>query len=199
MRPLEENELLSESEDEVDTTWLSHRHRDSLALRASSDLTPTRIKFYQRFDAHFEAEGAVTRHAAYLGKMLVRFAQENAVWLKYAEGMMKEFGIEAREMIIERVVKEADVGRCYDLIRTASKNEIDTSRIGQQWAKDEKEKVAWENGWKGNCPCGKPVGEAELRNAVLCASAVSCLLPEPQVCSILMDVLHRLAPGLNTT
>jgi len=173
MRPLEENELLSESEDDVDTTWLSQRHRDSLALNPSLDLKPRRRQFYQRFDAHFDAEGAVTRHAAYLGRMLIRFTQENAVWLKHTEGMMKEFGIEARKMVIEEVVKEEDVGRCFDIVRATNKDiQTDNSRIGRQWAKDAKEKAAWEKGWKGGCPCGKPVEEAELREAVCCASVV---------------------------
>lgn len=174
MRPLVEGELLSESDDDIDTTWLVQRHRDMLAQDPSSSLTPARREFYQRFDAHFEAEGSVTRHAAFLGRMLVRFAQEHAGWIKYTPGMLKEFGLEVRQMLGEGVIKEEDVGRCLDVIRSANEEEFNAE---QPQSIEEAQRAAWEAGLAAKwCLCGKPVQAAELGVAVSCADAVSLFL-----------------------
>lgn len=172
MRPLTKGELLSESDDDIDTSWIIQRHRDALTFDPSPELTPARRAFYQRFDAHFEAEGAVTRHAAFSGKSLIRFAQKNARWLKRTPGLIAEFILEAGIMVRDGVVKEVDIGKCLNIIRTAT-DERGDEEGETEMTTEEKQRAVWEKSWIGKCPCGKPVDEAQLRSAVTCASPVS--------------------------
>ena len=77
-RPIHEGEVLSESDDDIDETWLHRRHADTIAALPG----PTRAEkeFLQRYDTHLLIEAPASY--AHTAEALVRFCRQHRAWLR---------------------------------------------------------------------------------------------------------------------
>ncbi|KAI9792319.1 MAG: hypothetical protein M1816_002544 [Peltula sp. TS41687] len=128
-RMLKEGELLSETDDDVDETWLRKKH--AKVIDSFTDLTETEKSFIKRWDDYMFEEKILSNR--YVGDALVRFTRANRVWLQ-DPGILKEFFRHATKLILCNGVSHMAVQDCVRLIRGSDEKEemskcADTGRI----------------------------------------------------------------------
>ncbi|OCL12065.1 hypothetical protein AOQ84DRAFT_165772 [Glonium stellatum] len=110
-RALVENECVSESDDDVDLSWLKLRRNGATSDSDTPD--PAKI-FMKRFDDFIQDErlsGDI--HA---GDALVRFAYQNAEWVRQPS-VAAEFMAKAAEFRSDRIITEAVYNYCDKFIQ----------------------------------------------------------------------------------
>lgn len=113
-RILDEGELVSESDDDIDETWLKHQHDKT--IDAQSGLTAAEKTFLKRWDAHITDEGIEANR--YVADSLLRFTETNKSWLRISHPDMAMVLFKyASELIRCGSVSHAVVHRCMKMIR----------------------------------------------------------------------------------
>lgn len=99
-RPLEENEWLSESDDNIDEGWLKLRRNRTISV---SNCAETKKAFMMKLDNYVQDEGLSAD--AYAGDTLVRFARAHREWLRIPS-MAEELSRKANELFDDGIVSD---------------------------------------------------------------------------------------------
>lgn len=151
--PIQVGELLEESDDEVDDTWIRRKQENDLS--SMSHLSAEEKKFMQRFNRHFSKDAVVGDRNFVSG--WTRFVQQNASFL-HDDSMLAELLKRAAIAKMDRLLSDADIIRSLDLINNATASpELTTSSTPPEWF--------------GGCICGKVVDS--VYDSVTCWSVVS--------------------------
>ncbi|KAI9699402.1 MAG: hypothetical protein M1836_003013 [Candelina mexicana] len=110
-RRLVEGEAVSESDDEVDDTWLYHKHDE--IIDDFTDITLPEKKFVKRYDEHMLRERL--NGNAYLPDALVRFCRANGGWLAKPD-MKIEFWKLAAKLRLQGTLDDSVILNCQKLI-----------------------------------------------------------------------------------
>ncbi|KAI9669220.1 MAG: hypothetical protein M1817_004715 [Caeruleum heppii] len=118
-RPLEPGELLSESDEEVDDSWLRQKHIET--IDDFTDVTPAEKEFIKRWDGFMFDEKSLANR--YLPAALMKFVEGNKAWLVRRE-MAVEFVKHATRLVLYGIIDERVVFNCVDVIRRAASNDL---------------------------------------------------------------------------
>ena len=119
-RPLEEGEMLSESDDDIDEEWLLRKHADT--IDSFSDTLPEEKEFIQRFDRHMLREDVSSDlHAS---EALIRFCRLNRSWLRRRD-MRLEFHKKAAALKMQGTLSASTIRACCKIIDSAG-GDVDT-------------------------------------------------------------------------
>ncbi|KAI9814019.1 MAG: hypothetical protein M1827_003483 [Pycnora praestabilis] len=110
-RPLAEGESISESDDEIDESWLSHKHQE--IIDDFTDVTPTEKEFIKIYDAHILEEALCGN--AHLGDSMIRFVRANRAWLARSDRKV-EFSKNAAKLLLDGAIEEVVFHSCMKLI-----------------------------------------------------------------------------------
>ncbi|KAI9807538.1 MAG: hypothetical protein M1825_005478 [Sarcosagium campestre] len=123
-RSLPVGELVSDSDDDVDETWLRQKHDD--IIDDFSDVSPFEKEFIKRWDAHVFTEKITANR--YVAQSLLRFARANAVWLARREMLLELWKFTAK-LIMDGVIGPECVQAC---IKIAKAGAADSHRRGER-------------------------------------------------------------------
>ena len=128
-RVLRGDELLSESDEDVDESWLKKKH--ARVIDSFIDLTETEKSFIKRWDDYMFEEKILANR--YVGDALIRFTRANRIWLQ-DPGMLKEFFRHATKLLLYNGLSHSVVQKCIHLIRGTDEREkmekcADTGRV----------------------------------------------------------------------
>ncbi|MCJ1284292.1 hypothetical protein MMC26_003623 [Xylographa opegraphella] len=110
-RPLREGEYISESDDEMDGTWLLQKHNDT--IESFSDMSQSEKQFIQRYDKHMLGENLSSN--LHFREALVRFCRLNREWLQGRE-MNVEFYKNAARLLLQGVISPQLYRDCANII-----------------------------------------------------------------------------------
>ena len=110
-RPLKEGEWLTESDDEIDESWVLQKHED--ALKTLQSMTKTEKEFISKYDSHVLQENLSGN--IHLNDALVRFCRLNGNWLKRKD-IKREFQKVTTVLILHQVIKPSTVRGCMNII-----------------------------------------------------------------------------------
>ena len=113
-RPLGVGEEISESDDDIDETWLLHKHND--IIKSFSDMSMTEKEFICRYDEHMLSEN-LSSHV-HFREALVRFCRTNRTWLQKPE-MRREFHSNLANLLLQGVIPIQLIGDCEKIIQTS--------------------------------------------------------------------------------
>ena len=111
-RPLEKDEPISESDDDVDETWFWHKH-DEL-IESLRNVPKPEKHFMKRYDAYMLKEDIAGN--AHFADALVRFCRENKAWLE-EPSTFREFLRNAAGLIAQGSISEPVLQGCIRTIR----------------------------------------------------------------------------------
>ena len=162
-RPLEEGEMLSDSDMDIDETWLTLQHNET--LDDLDNVTLSEKEFMKKFDEHFQAEQLCSNR--YVGDALLRFTNANKPWLGQKD-MRREFARKAAALRMDDIVTEKVVTECLDIIhgpnfiefRPTQTTTVQSSAMGL-------------SEWSRGCLCGEPI--SDMKEIVICANNVRVL------------------------
>ncbi|KAI9884789.1 MAG: hypothetical protein M1823_003427 [Watsoniomyces obsoletus] len=117
-RVVEEGEMLSESDDDVDETWRRRRHRQMISSRA--ELTDVEKAFVIRWNEHVAAEDI--QAARFFPEVLTRFTETHRVWLGQND-RYREFYKHVSRLLLVGVISHQVVQQCLGIIRRAKGEE----------------------------------------------------------------------------
>ena len=128
-RPLKAGELLTESDDEIDETWVLQKHED--ALKSLKYISATEKEFISKYDNHILRENLSGN--IHLSDALVRFCRLNGQWLK-REDMKREFQKVTTVLILHHVIKALTVRGCMNIISQSAEtlSESDAMEIVEE-------------------------------------------------------------------
>ena len=124
-RPLSEGEEISESDDDVDETWLVQKHSD--IIKSFSDMSLTEKEFICRYDKHMLTEN-LSSHV-HFREALVRFCRINRTWLRKPE-MRREFHNNMAKLLLQGVIQIQLIGDCEKIIQREEKS-IEAIDLGE--------------------------------------------------------------------
>ena len=110
-RKLDAGESMSESDEDVDDTWLKEKHLNS--LRDNGSLTGAEKDFICRWDEHIMREGFPLPH--YIADSVVRFTRANVVWLRKSD-ILPQFRAHTTSLAARKVIGISVVHHCSELI-----------------------------------------------------------------------------------
>jgi hypothetical protein len=127
-RALDEGEYVSESDDDIDITWLKLR-RDG---ETSDSDTPESAKaFIKKIDDYMEDERLTDD--LHVGDALVRFANKNREWLQQSWAA-KELLRKAAELRSDDIISEAVLQHCIDFVggieAASNENSLQPRKVG---------------------------------------------------------------------
>ncbi|MCJ1336457.1 hypothetical protein MMC09_001733 [Bachmanniomyces sp. S44760] len=114
-RPLKVGEEISESDDEMDESWLLQKHSD--VIDSFSDNTAAENEFIRNYDTHMLKENLSSN--LHLNDALVRFCRSNCEWLKSSR-MHVEFHKNAAKLILLGIIGPTLVRECTDIIENGA-------------------------------------------------------------------------------
>ncbi|KAI9795952.1 MAG: hypothetical protein M1833_006600 [Piccolia ochrophora] len=114
-RVLEVGEVASDSDEEVDESWIKQKHAE--IIDDFTDVTSREKEFVKRWDAHVFAERIPANR--YVAPSLMRFSYENHDFLQRRD-MREEFFKFTSKLILEGTVHPDAVGTCMDIIKSAA-------------------------------------------------------------------------------
>ncbi|MCJ1402333.1 hypothetical protein MMC11_005553 [Xylographa trunciseda] len=131
-RPLQEGEYISESDDEMDESWLLQKHNDT--IESFSDMSQSEKRFIQLYDRHMLNENFSSN--LHFREVLIRFCRLNRDWLQ-GHDMNLEFHKNAARLLMQGLISPKLLRDCVRIIGTKrnikSKVEImDTSEDESQ-------------------------------------------------------------------
>ncbi|OCK78116.1 hypothetical protein K432DRAFT_406745 [Lepidopterella palustris CBS 459.81] len=113
-RPLKQDEYVSESDDDVDMSWLKLRRKGS----TNNPDTPGPAKaFMIKFDDYIQDERL--SDDVHVGDAIVRFALQNVEWLR-RPSVTPEFIKKVTELRSDKIITEEVFERCAGLVRSTS-------------------------------------------------------------------------------
>ena len=116
-RALKEGEWLTESDDEIDESWLLQKHEDT--VESFRDVSDPEKEFIKRYDSHMLRENLSSN--VHLSEALVRFCRLNRRFIKRKD-MMIEFHKNAATLILHQVIKPSVVRACVQIIHEKEEN-----------------------------------------------------------------------------
>ncbi len=111
-RPLEEGELVTESDDDVEEAWFGHKHEE--LINNLVNVRPTEKQFVKRYDTYMLKEDVSGN--SHLANALIRFCRINKDWLAGPD-MYKEFLKNAASLILHGSITEAVLQGCMRTIQ----------------------------------------------------------------------------------
>lgn len=117
-RPLQEGEWLSESDDEIDESWLLQKHEET--IESFQDISSPEKEFIRRYDSYMLRENLSSN--VHLNEALVRFCRKNREWLRKKE-MRTEFQKNAAILLLHNVLKLTIVRTCTEIIDGAKETD----------------------------------------------------------------------------
>ena len=117
-RPLQEGEWLSESDDEIDESWLLQKHEET--IESFQDISSPEKEFIRRYDSYMLRENLSSN--VHLNEALVRFCRKNREWLRKKE-MRTEFHKNAAILLLHNVLKPTIVRTCTEIIDGAKETD----------------------------------------------------------------------------
>ncbi|KAJ4369593.1 hypothetical protein N0V83_005355 [Neocucurbitaria cava] len=149
-RPLREGELISESDDEVDTTWVELRK--TAEDQKNKGISNTARRFLNVFDKFMGDEHLQSDiHAS---DALVRFAREKGAWL-WQEQVIYEFKTKMNELLEDEIISNEVHAACLGIVQ--SQKSIEKEATGQETNNEEVTLGAEENAPEANGE--KPPGQ----------------------------------------
>ena len=110
-RPLREGELISESDDEMDQSWLQQKHDET--IEDFTDITAPEKEFVKVYDAHMLKENPSS--SLHLADALIRFCREHRRWLARRD-LSQEFHRNATNLLLHGAIKPSVVKSCAEII-----------------------------------------------------------------------------------
>ncbi|KAH0542601.1 hypothetical protein FGG08_003009 [Glutinoglossum americanum] len=124
-RRLKEGEWLSESDDDVDESWLIQKHKETLDDFA--DVFGAEKTFMKRFDEHMLRENLCAQR--YVPGALIRFCRANRQWLNNVD-MLVEFWKQSLYLAQHGIINSAHVKACMDIIQGTDEAGQPKARLG---------------------------------------------------------------------
>ncbi len=113
-RVLQEGEMLSESDDEIDETWRQRRHRQTIS--ALPGLTDAEKAFVVRWNEHVGTEEI--QATRFLPEVLTRFTMTHRAWLVQKD-VHREFYKHVSRLLLMGAISHHVVQGCLGIIRSA--------------------------------------------------------------------------------
>lgn len=129
-RRLKEGEMLSESDDDVDESWLIQKHKETIDDFA--DVFGAEKTFMKRFDQHMLRENLCAQR--YVPNSLIRFCRANREWLNTTD-MLVEFWKQSLYLAQHGIINATHVKTCIDIIHGASEAGRSKVRLGNGFSK----------------------------------------------------------------
>ena len=162
-RPMRLSESpLSESDDEMDDSWIQDKHCER--IYEQEDLDDTEKEFLARWDLHVMAEHFP--HGRYISDSLVRFVRKEKTWLRQSH-IWRELQKLIRELLEHDVVDSKVVVGCFKILWSDDAAEAGTSVSGDQESNDIHASGANTTSGNGDRGPGRPdeVGEGNMQRA----------------------------------
>ena len=110
-RQLKEGEMLTESDDEIDESWVLQKHED--ALKSLDFISRAEKEFISKYDSHILQENLSGN--IHLNDSLVRFCRIYESWLRRND-MKREFQKVTTVLLLHQVIKPSTVRGCMSII-----------------------------------------------------------------------------------
>ncbi|MCJ1474983.1 hypothetical protein MMC13_003643 [Lambiella insularis] len=117
-RPLKEGEYVSESDDDMDQSWLLQKHNDT--IESFCDMSQSEKQFIQRYDSHMLDENLSSN--LHFREALVRFCRVNKEWLR-RKGMRAEFHKNAARLFMQGSISAKLLRECIKIMGNQEKSE----------------------------------------------------------------------------
>ncbi|CAO2648232.1 Nn.00g074990.m01.CDS01 [Neocucurbitaria sp. VM-36] len=128
-RPLKEGEMISESDDEIDTRWIELRK--AAEDQKNKSLSDTARRFLIVFDKFMGDEHLHSDiHAS---DALIRFAREKGAWL-WQEQIIPEFKTKIDELLEDEIISNEVYAACLGIVQTQKLNGHETNELSQRLA-----------------------------------------------------------------
>lgn len=114
-RALQEGEFVSESDDEMDQSWLKQKHDET--IEDFTDITASAKEFIKIYDAHMINENLSS--SLHLADALIRFCRMHKRWLMRRE-MSLEFYKNATNLLLHGAIKPSVIKGCAEIIHKSS-------------------------------------------------------------------------------
>lgn len=129
-RPLTTGECISESDDEVDDSWVKLRRLAE--INKVENLSKHAKRFLERFDSHMWDEHVQSE--IHVGDSLIRFARQHRDWI-LQQDVFITFKIKVDEMLQDNIIPEEVHAGCLDIVEAAKPNQIEEAQdISQRLA-----------------------------------------------------------------
>lgn len=115
-RALQEGEFVSESDDEMDQSWLQQKHDET--IEDFNDITGPEKEFIKVYDAHMISENLSS--SLHLADALIRFCRTHKRWLTRKE-MSLEFYKNATNLLLHGAIKPSVIKSCAEIIRKSNR------------------------------------------------------------------------------
>ena len=122
--------MLSESDDEVDESWLIQKHKETIDDFA--DVFLAEKTFMKRFDEHMLRENLCAQR--YVPSSLIRFCRSNREWLNTTE-MLVEFWKQCLYLTQHGIINAAHVKTYMDIIQGTNEAGRSKVRLGENLPK----------------------------------------------------------------
>jgi hypothetical protein len=122
--------MLSESDDDVDESWLVQKHKETIDDFA--DVFGAEKTFMKRFDEHMLRENLCAQR--YVPSALVRFCRANREWLNTVD-MLVEFWKQSLYLAQHGIINAAHVKACMDIIQGIDEAGRSKVRLGDSFPK----------------------------------------------------------------
>ena len=198
-RPLKEGELLSESDDDMDESWLVQKHNET--IKSFTDMSQTEKQFIQKYDKHMLNENLSSN--LHFREALIRFCRINRTWLQRKD-MKTEFHKNAARLLMQGLISARLLRDCSEIIGSSSYDEskaevMDTggdeslrSASGRIPKTDYPAKQSESSSYEvtedekahslidavhnyGRCKCGRTI--FKMQDSIRCTNIVSFMLP----------------------
>jgi hypothetical protein len=147
-RPLATGEYISESDDEVDDSWLELRR--IAEFDKDQNLPQSAKRFLRAFDTHMWQESV--QSDIHAGESLVRFVRHNRKWL-WAEDMFSTFRNKVDEMLEDQIITEEVHASCLEVVEAAKPDQAeDAQEISQRLANLEVRQISHDSLYDGSPP-----------------------------------------------
>ncbi|MCJ1244253.1 hypothetical protein MMC30_001451 [Trapelia coarctata] len=180
-RPLKEGEWYSESDDEIDESWLLQKHSDT--IESFADMLPSEKRFIKRYDRHMLGENLSSN--LHFREALVRFCRINREWLHKVD-MKKEFHKNAAKLVKQGLISSELYRDCTKIIGGNQDGSVKPEFAVNGNRKDEtisppdspprkpSSPIEARHDY-GSCKCGKPIVDA---SQIIRCSNIDCPNPD---------------------
>ena len=127
-RPLREGEYISESDDEMDESWLLQKHNDT--IESFSDMSQSEKQFIKLYDRHMLDENLSSN--LHFREALIRFCRLNRLWLQEWD-MNMEFYKNAARLLMQGLISPQLYRDCANIIgaRQSIESKVEIMNTGE--------------------------------------------------------------------
>lgn len=144
-RPLQEGEFISESDDEMDQSWLQQKHDET--IEDFTDITAPEKEFIKIYDAHMIDENLSS--SLHLADALIRFCRTHKRWLARRE-MSLEFYKNATNLLLHGAIKPSVIKSCGQIICKSNGLKGSTAYLGKSPSRSSLDGEVSEDGVPGD-------------------------------------------------